>query len=181
MPLDRSSFKFRKTLLAVSLVTALAGAGADSHADGAAHHASKLIAAQRAQTRQGFAAMRQRVRDHQAGKTRSNTLINGAVIVVQNCNDSGPGSLRQAFTDAVDGTTIDATGLTQCQNSTISLATGLSTFADVALKGPGRDVLTLSTAGNGRVIDGKYLQISDITIADGAAEESGGCIRATDG
>ena len=36
---------------------------------------------------------------------------NAATIIVNNTNDSGPGSLRQALVDANDGDTIDATGI----------------------------------------------------------------------
>ncbi len=64
-------------------------------------------------------------------------------IVVQNCADSGAGSLRQAIDDADDGDTID---LTQLSCSTISLTTG-SLFVgqtSLRLQGPGSKYLSIT-------------------------------------
>ena len=60
----------------------------------------------------------------------------GAVpIVVQNTNDSGAGSLREALANANPGDTIDLTGLT----GTITLTSGELEVEDaVTIQGPGR-------------------------------------------
>ena len=50
-------------------------------------------------------------------------------IVVTNCDDSGPGSLREAYFNAVDQDTID---LSQLSCSTISLTTGALTDSGAA-------------------------------------------------
>ena len=64
-------------------------------------------------------------------------------IVVQNCNDSGAGSLRQALNDAVSGQTID---LTQLSCSSITLTTGslLFTQTSITLQGPGSKYLEIN-------------------------------------
>lgn len=100
-----------------------------------------------------------------------------ATIVVDNCNDAGAGSLRQALLDAVDGDVIDLTGLA-C--STITLTSGeLSVAASVTINGPGRDALTISAGGATRVLVQSYgdeLTIDGVTIADGFSTFGyGGC------
>jgi hypothetical protein len=107
-------------------------------------------------------------------------------IVVQNCNDSGAGSLRQALNDAADGMTID---LTQLSCSTISLTTGslLVPQQTVRLEGPGSKYLSIT--GNDAYApllhDGQgTLYVSDLTIEHGAKyftdaqvdDARGGCI-----
>ena len=70
-----------------------------------------------------------------------------SAILVDNCNDAGAGSVREAMTTAVDGQLVDASGLT-C--GVITLATGQIEVpaASVTLLGPGRGSLTLQN-GNG--------------------------------
>jgi hypothetical protein len=110
---------------------------------------------------------------------------NPQAIVVQNCEDSGPGSLRQAIDDAVDGDTIDVSKL-QC--STITLSTGalLIGAADITLHGPGNHGLTLSGAGDADAsivydLGGGTLRIDGIDFTLGAKyrpdhDAHGGCI-----
>jgi len=106
----------------------------------------------------------------------------GNIIVVTNCNDTGAGSLRNAAASAVDGGTIDLSGL-DC--GTIALETGEITFAQqsIYLQGPGAAQLTISGGHLSRVfrhtgLDG--LVIRDLTIADGKYQSQtdarGGCI-----
>jgi len=74
------------------------------------------------------------------------------IVVVQNCNDSGPGSLRAAYANAVDNETID---LTQLTCSRITLGSALVdpvAAASVTLMGPDRDLLTIDGAGLYRVL-----------------------------
>jgi hypothetical protein len=102
-----------------------------------------------------------------------------ADITVQNCDDSGPGSLRQAFADAVDGDAIGFSPTLPC--STITLTTGAIDVAapNLTLQGPGQDNLIVDGNDTDRVLAApKYsLAISDITIANGFADDGlGGCI-----
>ena len=107
-------------------------------------------------------------------------------IVVQNCDDSGAGSLRQALLDAGDGDTID---LTQLSCSTITLTTGsiLFTQVSVTLQGPGSKYLAIS--GNDEFAPLQHdntgtLYINGLTVEHGAKyftdaqvdDARGGCI-----
>ncbi len=106
----------------------------------------------------------------------------GNIVPVTNCNDDGPGSLRDAIDSvAVSGDTID---LTHTGCSTITLTTG-SIFigqTDLTLQGPGRSLII---DGNGayslRHIGSGALEIHDLSIVDGrkyssTADAKGGCI-----
>jgi hypothetical protein len=104
-------------------------------------------------------------------------------IVVTNCDDGGPGSLREAYFNAVDGDTID---LTQLACSTISLTTGIAltnsgATHNVTLIGPGRDELTIDGALTNRVLvhNGEGdLHLIGLSIANGSysGPYGGGCI-----
>lgn len=100
-----------------------------------------------------------------------------ATIAVTNCDDAGPGSLRQALLDAVPDDVIDLTALT-C--STITLASGvLTSTGNLELQGPGRDQLTIDADANDQVLrhQGGTLSISGVTIANGRSGYGyGGCI-----
>lgn len=107
---------------------------------------------------------------------------------VDNCNDAGPGSLRDAAAHANDGDGIDLTALS-C--STISVSSGAITLHDVDLLGPGVNQLEIDGTGNNnrRIFNhasaGGYLDISGVTI-NGAKYLSndglgGGCLRSTGG
>lgn len=110
-------------------------------------------------------------------------------IPVSNCDDSGPGSLRDAVNSAVDGDTIDLTALT-C--STITLTSGAIAipFDSLTIQGPGALLLTVDGGYSDRVF--WHLGFGELTIADvsvshgrkylnqgdnGAA--AGGCIFST--
>jgi hypothetical protein len=96
--------------------------------------------------------------------------------VVSNTNDSGPGSLRQAIADAVDGDTIDLTGI----SGVITLTSfELSVNKDLTIIGPGTSNLTISGNNARRVFfvsGGKTVSISGVTIANGLASTDGGGI-----
>ncbi len=108
-------------------------------------------------------------------------------IAVTNCADSGGGSLRAAFGVAVDGDTINLTGL-PC--STITLETGeLYTAANnLTLNGPGAGALSILSSYGDRVFEhggSGALTIKNLTIAgvgqnlgfyDGPDPSAGGCI-----
>jgi predicted outer membrane repeat protein len=105
-----------------------------------------------------------------------------ASITVTNLNDSGPGSLRQAITDAntLGGTnTIDLTGLT----GTITLSSVLPTIqSPLSLLGPGASKLTISGDNKTRIM---YIQanitIDSLTLSNGYSSANGGAIVTTAG
>ena len=74
-----------------------------------------------------------------------------ATALVTNCDDSGPGSLRDALEAAV---TNDAVDLTQLTCSRISLTTGAIVFGanNVAIQGPGRNELLIDGGLGGGVL-----------------------------
>ncbi len=76
---------------------------------------------------------------------RTPPAVPASSIVVTNCNDDGPGSLRQAIDDAQTGDTIDLSTL-NC--SKITLTTGAIGIGlnDLTLQGPG--TLALEVSGN---------------------------------
>jgi hypothetical protein len=113
-------------------------------------------------------------------------LVPAGSIVVQNCNDSGAGSLRQALNDAANGATID---LTQLSCSSISLTTGSLFIGQTTLRLQGPGSKYLSITGNDTYApifhDGLgTLYVSDLEIEHGAKyftdaqvdDARGGCI-----
>jgi hypothetical protein len=109
------------------------------------------------------------------------------VHVVQNCNDAGPGSLREAYAAALDGDTVD---LAQLACSTITLTSGpLHSAPDagyVTLQGPGEGpAVILSGNHAGRVLmhDGSRVALNDVDATAGVANDAtgGGCLYSTGG
>jgi len=114
----------------------------------------------------------------QAFKATADRLISNNVVPVISCADDGSaGTLRDAFTNAIDGDTIDLSGLT-C--STITLTTGALVDSPAALN--------VKLLGSGQTIDGAdsdrvishlgtgNLTIQQLTIAHGHHTTAGGCI-----
>jgi hypothetical protein len=107
-------------------------------------------------------------------------------VTVTNCDDSGPGSLRDALSNPPDGTLVD---LTQLTCSTISLTTGAILIGanDIAIVGPGRFDLTIDaspSAGAAAIYDlgGGTLHLANMTIEGGSKYRSdvaarGGCVH----
>jgi hypothetical protein len=89
--------------------------------------------------------------------------------LVTTCDDSGPGTLRDAVTNAVTGDVIDLTGLS-C--STISLTTGaMSTTADdLTIQGPGPAALAVDAGQLSGIIN--HYGVGTLTI-DGLAMTNG--------
>lgn len=113
---------------------------------------------------------------------------------VSNCEDSGPGSLRQAVLDTPDGGTIDATGLAGVC-SVITVKTGAMSIAydNLTVVGPGKGKLAVTAELINGGIHRYYsrifthtgrgtLTLQDITIAHGTVNSPtnqalyGGCI-----
>jgi len=107
--------------------------------------------------------------------------------VVTSCDDAGPGTLRDAVQNAVDGDTID---LTQLSCGTITLTTGeiVVEMDHLTLQGPGRDALTIDGGHSSRLFDfwggyGAYVQpalfaLNDLTLTNGfkGGISFGGCV-----
>lgn len=106
------------------------------------------------------------------------TDVRGA-LHVSNCDDSGPGSLRDAVAAAADGDVVDL-GSLGCD--TIALSSGPIGIgvANLSLVGPGRKGLAISGGDGQRVFDhggSGTLSLSGLSVTHGAAPDGGGCIR----
>ena len=108
-------------------------------------------------------------------------IAHAGQIVVENCNDSGPGSLREAYAGAVDGDIVDLSALT-C--STITLTSGpLLSAPDagyVTLQGDPSTGLTLNGGNTDRVLmhSGSRIGVNGLNVTAGVAHDAlgGGCI-----
>ena len=110
-----------------------------------------------------------------------------AVKLVGNCNDAGPGSLRQALLDAAEGELVDATGLALVC-SKISLTSNPLLVANDAqtINGPGSDKLTIDAAGVSKAPVFSHsgsgtLEIDNVSVVNGTKYRNetisgGGCI-----
>ena len=117
------------------------------------------------------------------GKARQLPAIPATSIAVTNCNDSGPGSFRQAVSDAVSGDTIDLTN-TGC--SVITLTTGdiLTGVNDLTLQGPGALALSISGGDHYRPLEHigtGTLTINDLSIEHGKKYLNNGDLGAAGG
>ena len=94
----------------------------------------------------------------------------GATLGVTNCNDSGPGSLRQAVSSAASGSTITFALSPAC--STITLTSGeIDITTSLTISGPGASALAVSGDLATRVFEvepGASVAISGLSIEDGA-------------
>src|SRR5437764_2047767 len=90
------------------------------------------------------------------------------IITVTNTNSSGPGSLRQALVDAIDGDTINF-----AVTGTIGLTSGeLLVAKSITIAGPGAENLAIN--GNAKstvfhIAPGQTVTISGLTITNGHA------------
>jgi hypothetical protein len=95
--------------------------------------------------------------------------VSPASVPVTNCDDSGPGSLRDAVANAVDGDTIDMTALS-CSTITLTsgaISTGLN---NLTIQGPGALALTIDGSYGDRVfwhIGTGTLTVSDVSVTHG--------------
>jgi len=116
-------------------------------------------------------------------------------LTVTNCDDSGPGSLRDAVANAVNHDDISLQGLS-C--ATITLTTGaiavgvdsLSIYAYANFPRAGGDeangyaahVVTIDGGGSDRVFDHSgsgFLDLQGFVLRNGYANGDGGCVRST--
>jgi hypothetical protein len=121
-------------------------------------------------------------RDHGAAPSHP-----AEIRTVANCNDNGPGSLRDVIaTEAQSGDVVDI-GALPC--STITLTTGEIGIAqdDLVLEGPGRGDLLIDGNSQGgasqrifRHSGSGTLEIRGVTLADGESTEGyGGCVASS--
>jgi hypothetical protein len=105
-------------------------------------------------------------------------VAHAASLTVTNANDSGPGSLRQAFADAQAGDTI--TFSSSLNGQTISLTSGqLVINKNLTISGPGAGQVAISGGGLSRVFvvnSGVTATIQGLTIQDGGLAGGGGGI-----
>ena len=90
-------------------------------------------------------------------------------LTVDNCDDSGAGSLRDAFAHAVSGDTIDLSTLS-CSTITLTGGPLASSVDDLTLHGPGAAALTIDGGGNDRIVAHTgtgTLSIDGVTLANG--------------
>jgi hypothetical protein len=106
-----------------------------------------------------------------------------ADLVVQNCNNAGPGSLRDAVAQATDGDVVDLTGV-GCPS--IVLTSGSIVIAadvgSLALLGPGQAALHIDGNHAGRVLEHRgsgTLTVSGLALVNGVSSDRGGCRLAT--
>jgi hypothetical protein len=96
---------------------------------------------------------------------------------VANTDDNGPGSLRQALTDANAGDVIDLSGVA---GSTITLTSGSLTIGkDVEIVGSEEGGIVIDGGGSYRVLDiaSGVVSLSDVTVSNGSVAGSGGGIN----
>jgi hypothetical protein len=99
-------------------------------------------------------------------------------IVVQNCDDSGAGSLRDAVASAGDGNVIDLTGLA-CGEITLTSGAIVSPVGNLTLNGPGMAALSINGGDASRVIEDSHagtLTLAGLTLTHGIATTDGGCL-----
>ena len=168
----------RQAPLIAALALALGGwtdAGAGAATTPLAANFAQIDSQQQASLRRSRDAMRQQFLRRNGALPVAPDRVAGTVTV-DNCDDSGPGSLRAAFEQAVSGDVVDLTGLT-C--STISLTSGaLTSGVDyLTLNGPGPDRLAIDANGDSRAIAlmGTYgeLKIDGLTIRNASYVYSG--------
>jgi hypothetical protein len=123
-----------------------------------------------------FAARRSRVAGSFIEPLESRQLLSTTFLLTSTADDGSPGTLRAALTAAIDGDTIDATGL----SGTISLTSGLLPVnAGVSIIGSGVSTLTINGGGADRIFTiaaGHTVSISGLTLTDGGNVANGGAI-----
>jgi len=128
------------------------------------------------------------------GRTRGGLVDIGAVeaptsFVVTNTLSTGPGSLRQAVTDAdsfVGPDTITFDPAVFANSSTITLGSAIAIDEAVTIQGTGANRLTVNAAKNGRAFNtsfapaGSKIVFRGLSIINGSVSDNGGAILVGD-
>jgi hypothetical protein len=104
----------------------------------------------------------------------------GANLVVDNCDDAGTGSLRAVVAAAVSGDVVDL-GSLGCGGISLTSGAIVSAVADLTINGPAQDGFVIDGNGSDRVFvhqGAGTFSVSGLTLANGHAADSGGCILA---
>lgn len=150
--------------------------------------------AERAQQREQVRAQRlQRRAQEKAQATRverpQEIVGPQSVLVVSNCNDSGPGSLRAAVAGASWGDVIDLGGLPALGCDSILLESEISLpDENLTIRGPGAELLSIDGGGHSRIFSsmlsysyGGQFSVEGVTLTGGyytsASEACGGAIH----
>jgi len=128
-----------------------------------------------------FAATPGAVTVDELRRLNAHQAIPESAIPVTNCDDAGPGSLRDTVAAAASGSTLD---LTQLTCSTITLTSGAITIAqsDLSLIGPGAALLAIDGGGQSSLIRHSgtgTLLFDSLTLTHGYLAQSngrGGCV-----
>jgi len=111
----------------------------------------------------------------------------GSFLPVTSCADDGqPGTLRNVVASALTGDTVDLRDV-PCDTITLTRGYILDNYQvpSFSIQGPGMNALTISGANASGIFyhaGSGQLSISDISLADGYAEDSwGGCLLAPGG
>lgn len=114
----------------------------------------------------------------------------GATLIVHNCSDSGPGSLRDAIAAAVSGDHIVIAPTDACTQITLTggpllVANGADAqpLAQLDIRGAGYYAMTIDGGGANRVIvqsagADALLSLTGMHITNGRDDSKGGCIAA---
>lgn len=113
---------------------------------------------------------------------RADEVVPSTSVTVENCDDAGPGSLREVLANAVNGDIVDLRALS-CSLITLTSGELTTTAPTLQIYGSGQ---TISAEGHSRVIshdaDGT-LVLSHLTITSGTVDGTataityGGCVR----
>jgi hypothetical protein len=95
-----------------------------------------------------------------------------AIVTVTNCKDSGSGSLRDAVTNAADGSSIGMSPTIGCSKITLTSGSISTTLQNLSIAGTGQNTFTIDGNKNGGVFfsnhsGGGNLTLSNMTITNG--------------
>ena len=115
------------------------------------------------------------------GLTATATPAGAATQVVTNCNDSGPGSLRQAILNANPGDTIQigAMSTVACPQGAIQLLSPVQINQNLTIDGPGPDIPVEDSGASAFVVaSGVNATISFLSVTNsGSSTTDGGAIN----
>jgi hypothetical protein len=122
-----------------------------------------------------------------AGLIATAAPAGAATFVVDNLDDSGGGSLRQAVLDANAAGGADDIAFAEGLTGTITLESQIDVTDELTINGPGASVITVSGGGDSRIFESTApFTVRGLTLADAGPDsddcrdDSGGAIRQLD-